>query len=56
MSAVIARLVKPFLRLLPLTRRRRRRTTPEERLTTMPPAVLGVGIGSLGFPYEESNR
>lgn len=59
MRNLIARLLKPFLRLLPLTQTRRRRTTPAlsgERPSASPSAVLGVGLGSVGFPYEESNR
>jgi hypothetical protein len=48
-SAFITRLLKPFLNLLPLTRRRR-------PVTPTPPEVLGIGLGSAFFPREGSGR
>ena len=56
MSAPLTRLLKPLLRLLPLGHSRRRLHTTQEERPAPPPAVLGVGAGSVGFPYEESGK
>ena len=55
MSASIARLFKGLRKLLPPTRKRRP-IAVEEHPPTMPPPVLGVGVGSLFFPREESGK